>query len=177
MSPVQRGLISMIHLPITTNMELLQGPSLRLQPIRGASILKIVLEILLILTPHIKSVLFRQGPQSLLSLLWNILWFHLFVSISTASILFQSTMTFHWDWENEVLIFSTSSFSFSNAFFIQNSKDSFSLYVSCFMVSLSSLAFSLSLTTALRILFLHVYPQSANSWSIPDFTKCISSPG
>lgn len=44
----------MIHLPITTNMELLQGPSLRLQPIRGASILKIVLEILLILTPHNK---------------------------------------------------------------------------------------------------------------------------
>lgn len=157
MSPVQRGLMSMINLPTTTNMELLQGPFVRLQPIIGASILKIILEILLILTPHIKSVKFRQGPQSLLSLLWNILWIHPFLSISAASILFQITMTFR-DWENEVLDFSTSSFSFSNAFFIQNSKDSFSFYVSYFMISLSSLAFSPSLTTTLHKLFLHVYP-------------------
>ena len=157
MSPVQRGLMSMISLPTTTNMELLQGPFVRLQPIIGASILKIVLEIRLILTPHIKSVQFRQGPHSLLSLLWNILWIHPFLSISTASILFQITMTFR-DWGNEVLDFSTSSFSFSNAFFIQNSKDPFSFYVSYFMISLSSLAFSPSLTTTLHILFLHVYP-------------------
>ena len=55
--------------PSPPNMELLQGPPLRVQPVTGAGILRIVLEILLILTPHVKSVQFKSGPQLLLSLL------------------------------------------------------------------------------------------------------------
>ena len=184
MSPVQRGLISMtismIHLPITTNMELLQGLSLRLQPIRGTSILKIVLEILLILTPHIKSVLFRQGPQSLLSL--SEIYFDFIYS--SPSPLPPSSSKALWPFiETEKM---TSLFS-PHPVFPSLMHSSYRIQSILFPFMYPVLWYHCPHWPSLYpwpqpcickyILFLHVYPQSANSWSIPDFTKCISSPG
>lgn len=112
---------------------------LTVQPIIAARILRTVLEILLILTPYMKKVPLKSGPQLLLKLLWSVLGVHPFLSISTASIHFQCTITSHWDWGNGDLIFCTSSFPFSNAFSTQKPEESFSSNGFYCVISLSSL--------------------------------------